>query len=200
MSASLNISRAWWHRWALGLVVLALGLGAAKPPIESVVLFDNRKVEIAVPEGLRFSGGTDPQGAVVVQLADEAGSLSLSIVFMPDPDGDFRSARERKEKLFELFNTYVEGSVEKTMMFEELEPVVGAGTYCVFTDTTLVGQTKFPPNEFLHLTCGIKSMPGVVALVRLFSNDTDGKHYKAVLTMLRDSVHERRVPMKPAGG
>jgi hypothetical protein len=98
--------------------------------------------------------------------------------------------------MVELFNTYVEGSVEKAMRFEELEPRRGAGTYCVFTDANLVGKTELPPNEFRHLTVGIKAWSGVLTIVRLFSQDTTSAEYQALLKLLRESVEERPVPLR----
>jgi hypothetical protein len=95
-----------------------------------------------------------------------------------------------------MFVEYVDSSTEKAMQFEELEPQTGAGTYCVFTDAKLVGQTELPPGEYLHLTTGVKTWPGVAAVFRCFSNDTTSAGYKSILAMLRESVHERPVPLK----
>jgi hypothetical protein len=89
----------------------------------------------------------------------------------------------------------VEGSVEKAMQFEELDPKVGAGTYCVFTDANLVGKAKLPPGEFLHSTTGLKAWPGVVAVFTLLSNDTTSHEYTSVMKMLRTSVEERAPPL-----
>jgi hypothetical protein len=106
------------------------------------------------------------------------------------------NARARKEKMVELFQEYVDSSVEKAMQFEELDPRTGAGTYCVFTDASLVGKKKFPPGEFLHFTTGLKAWPGVLAIFRVFSNDTTSAEYRAAMKMLRESVQEKAVPLK----
>lgn len=82
------------------------------------------------------------------------------------------------------------------MQFEELEPKTGAGTYCVFTDAALVGRSTLPPGEYLHLTAGVKTWPGVVVVFRLFSNDVNSSEYRAILTMLRESLQEKPVPLR----
>jgi hypothetical protein len=96
----------------------------------------------------------------------------------------------------EMFDEYVASSTEKAMQFEELDPQTGAGTYCVFTDANLASQEKRPAGEYLHLTTGIKAWPGVVAVFRLFSNDTRSAEYQALLKMLRESVEEKAGPLK----
>ena len=82
------------------------------------------------------------------------------------------------------------------MQFEELEPRTGAGTYCVFTDANLIGKAEVPAGEYLHLTAGLKAWPGVVAVFRLFSNETDSPEYQALMKTLRESLLERPVPLR----
>lgn len=184
-------------RTALLLVSLvAAGALHAKDQEESIFLFQNRKVSIVVPDGLGFASSKDERGLMIVQLADPKDKVSMAMTFLPDPTGTYANARSRKELMDESFRQYVEGSVEKTMQFEELEPKMGAGTYCVFTDASLVGKTKLPPHEYLNSTTGVKSWPGVVVVFSLFSNGTASKEYKAVMKMLRESVHENPVPLR----
>jgi hypothetical protein len=163
---------------------------------ESLTVFENRKIAIAVPDGFSFKTNSDELGLTVVQLAAAQDKVTASLVFLPDPDRQFSTTRGRAEKMVEEFQEFVDGSVEKAMQFDELEPKGGAGTYCVFTDAKLVGQKDLPPNEFHYLTCGLKSWPGVVVVFRVFSNDTTSTEYQAVMKMLRESVVERTVPLK----
>jgi hypothetical protein len=169
---------------------------AGKTREEAVFLFENRKVTLDVPEPITLSSTKDDSGVVLVRLANPSDTLSMDIRFLPDPDGQFASARTRKEFINQMFNDYVGTSSEKAMQFEELDPRVGAGTYCVFTDANLVGKTKLPPGEYLHLTSGLKAWPGVVAVFRFFSNDTTSSDYQTVMKMLRESVHEKPVPLR----
>jgi hypothetical protein len=66
----------------------------------------------------------------------------------------------------------------------------------VFTDAKLASQEKRPAGEYLHLTAGIKAWPGVVAVFRLFSNDTTSPEYQSLLKMLRESLEEKAGPLK----
>jgi hypothetical protein len=180
------------HLWRLIFLVSLIwsAHAATKEQDQTVFLFQNRKVVISVPAGLGFSSEKAENGAMVVRVADRKETVSLSITFLPDPEERFTSARTRKEFMAENFHAYVENSVEKAMQFEELEPKTGAGTYCVFTDASLVGKSKPPRGEFLQSTAGVKTWPGVIAVFSLFSNDTASKEYRALMTMLRDSVQE----------
>lgn len=169
---------------------------AAAQREEAVGLFEGRKVAVAVPAGFSFESGRDEAGMINLHLADERSQVSLQLVFLPDAGSEAARARGRREKMVELFDRYVAGSVEKAMRFEELEPRRGAGTYCVFTDAALVGRTELPPNEYHHLTAGLKAWPGVVVVFRLFSNETTSAGYQAALKLLRESVEERPVPLR----
>jgi hypothetical protein len=182
----------------LGLFALVIApLGAAtKKHDETVFLFENRKVVLAVPEGFGFSSNKDDRGVLTVKIADRKEQAALQLTFLPDPDSHFASGWNRREFMNDQFRTYVTGSVEKAMQFDELEPRQGAGTYCIFTDNSLVGKPKLPPGEFLNSTTGVKAWPGVAAVFVLFSNDTTSKDYKALMEMLRDSVQEEAPPLK----
>ncbi len=182
-------------RLAVFLLVAGLALAAAQRE-EAVTILDGRRVSVAVPPGFSFSPDRDAAGLVHVQLVRAEPRVSLDLLFLPDPDGQAATARARRERMVELFNDFVADSVEKAMRFEELDPRRGAGTYCVFTDAKLVGQAELPPNEYLHLTCGVKSWPGVMVVFRIFSNDTSGAGYQAAVRLLRESVEERPVPLR----
>jgi hypothetical protein len=128
-------------------------------------------------------------------VADRKDKISLQITFLPDPEQLFSSARTRREFMNDNFKQFVGGSVEKAMQFEELEPKVGGGTYCVFTDAELVGKSKLPAGQFLNSTTGLKAWPGVYAVFEVLSQDIKSREYTAVMKMLRDSVHE--LPLSP---
>ncbi|MSU50734.1 MAG: hypothetical protein EXS37_16875 [Opitutus sp.] len=159
-------------------------------------MFENRRLTVAVPDGYGYNFSKDDLGLINVQLAAPKEKVTLHLLFIPDPDGEFGRARTRKEKMVELFQEFVDSSVEKAMQFEELDPRTGAGSYCVFTDAKLAGKTDFPPGEYLHFTAGLKAWPGVLAIFRLFSNDTTSPEYQAVIKLLRESVQERPVPLR----
>jgi hypothetical protein len=169
---------------------------ASVPREETLFLFENRKVVIAVPEGVTLEKGREAAGLISIRLADAQDKVSAEIRFLPDAENRFGQARPRKELMNEMFNEYVAPSTEQAMQFEELEPRVGAGTYCVFTDARLRGKSPLPPGEYLHLTVGLKAWPGVIAIFRIFSQDTTSPTYQAMLILLRESLEERAVPLK----
>jgi hypothetical protein len=183
----------------LALVIPLLAMASAPTPKlreQKIALTDTREVIIASPDGFSLVTGQDPSGFVVVKLSDEKESVTIDLQFLPDPESKYATPRARMELMHEMFVEFVEDSTEQAMQFNELEPRFGAGTYCVFTDKKLLGKTDLPRGEYIHLTTGIKAWPGVIAVFRCFSNDTNSPAYKAVMEMLRESVHEKPSPLK----
>lgn len=179
----------------LSLLVATLPAASA-PREEPLFLFENRKVVLAVPEGFSLEKGREAAGLITIRLAEARDRVSAEIRFLPDAESRFVQARPRKELMNEMFNEYVAASTEQAMQFEELDPRTGAGTYCMFTDAKLVGKSPPPAGEYLHLTVGVKAWPGVIAIFRIFSQDTTSPDYQAVLKLLRESLEERAVPLK----
>lgn len=182
--------------WLLLVLAVSAGVRGASAEEESVFLFQNRKVVFVVPKGLGFASTKDEHGIISVRVGHPKNKISFQVSFLPDPDGRFGTPRGRKEFMAETFQEYVAGSVEKAMRFEELEPRVGAGTYCVFTDSNLVGQDKVPRGEFRHSTTGLKTWPGVMGVFTLMSNDTTSEEYRAIMAMLRESMEEKTGPLR----
>jgi hypothetical protein len=184
-------------KFLCSLLVATTAWGAATAAREEAVfLFEQRKVAVAVPAGFLYASVMDDTGVVHVRLEHPAAKVSFDVRFLPDRDGKFGGGRARRELMVEMFNEYVDSSTEKAMQFEDLNPRTGGGSYCVFTDSKLVGRTDLPPGEYLHLTAGVKTWPGVVAIFRFFSNDTTSPEYRAILTLLRESLQEIPVPLK----
>ena len=184
-------------RFFVFFLALTSAFGAAKrAQEETVFLFENRRVMFDVPQGFGFASSKDDRGLITVRIADRKERVNLQITFLPDSEGQFGSARARKEFIHENFQEYLAGSSEKVMEFEELDPRQGAGTYCVFTDASLVGRSKVPPGEYLNSTTGVKAWPGVLAVFTLLSNGTQTKEYESVMTMLRESVQEKPTPLR----
>jgi len=179
----------------LGFLLLALNLNAA-PKEELVSLFESRRVTVNIPDGFVFMNDHDADGVIVARLNAPADGVSLQIIFLPDASGRFNGLRERAEFLVERFENYVGDSTEKAMQFEELEPRLGRGTYCSFTDAKLLGKKDLPAGEYLHATVGVKVWPGVFAVFTLFSNDLKSKNHLAAMDLLRDSVHEKPGPLR----
>jgi hypothetical protein len=190
-------------RFASSLTVLwlALHLGAVaigakeKAREETLILYDQRRVTLAVPEGFVYSSNKDERGMITARFNDLKEKITLQISFVPDPESECATPRGRKEVMVQSFRHLVADSVEKAMQFEELEPRSGAGTYCVLTDATLVGKASLPPGEYLQSTNGIKSWRGCFAIFTLLSQNTTSDDYRAAMKILRESLTEQ--PLTP---
>lgn len=158
---------------------------------EFVQLYADRRVAIAVPDGFTFEKNFAANGVVTIRLGDPQQQLSLQISLFPDLAGQFSRPRARVQFMVEEFNKFVVGSVEKAMQFQELHSRSGSGTFCVFTDASLVGKTELPPNEFRNVTAGLKAWEGCAASFELYSNDTASKSYEAAMKILTESVHDK---------
>lgn len=188
--------KQWARRWMLLMALTAAWPVAARE--ETITISETRGITVRVPDGFSYRSGTNARGELAMTLSDAKEQVTLHVTFTADPEEEFKAPRARRERLHEEFNSYVAGSVEKAMRFEELEPKVGAGTYCVFTDEKLVGKppAEYPPGEYLNLTAGVKAWPGVVATFTLFSNGTTSEQYRALMAVLRESVHEKLAPLR----
>jgi hypothetical protein len=184
------------HVLASFLLLLLFTGAAAGPKEEPLLIFENRKVSVRVPAGFEAKAARAENGVTLLHLQHEVEKISVDLRFLPDAEGRFANARARREIMAGMFDEYVGESSEKGMQFEELEPRTGAGTYCLFTDQKLVGKASLPPNDYLHVTAGVKAWPGVLVVFRCFSNDTTSEGYHAVMRMLRESVQEVPVPLK----
>jgi hypothetical protein len=181
---------------AAGLLLAPGAAPAAAQREEILELAPGRRVTLAVPPGFAVERPADPAAPPELRLRDAAGTVSLDLAFLPDPEGRAATPRARRERLVELFEEHVAASVEQAMRFEELEPRRGAGTWCLFTDRALVGRAELPPNEYRLLAVGVKAWPGVMVVFRLFSQDAASAAHRAAWGILRDSVEERPVPLR----
>ena len=176
----------------LALLPLAAGaaLGAKEKSTDQTLLLGDRRVTIAVPDGYIYSSGRDDQGVIMVQIADAREKITLQVRFQPDPDSRRGAESQQMAYLAEICQQYAEGSVEKSYDFKPLAPRHGAGTYCAFTDASLVGREP-PKGEFRNVTTGVKAWPGWALVFTILSNDTDSKEYLTALRLLQDSFEEK---------
>jgi hypothetical protein len=182
--------------FAAGLLLAPVVVPAAAQREEILELAPGRRVTLAVPPGFAVERPADPAAPPELRLRDAAGTVSLDLAFLPDPEGRAATPRARRERLVELFEEHVSASVEQAMRFEELEPRRGAGTWCLFTDRALVGRAELPPNEYRLLAVGVKALPGVMVVFRLFSQDAASPAHRGAWGILRESVEERPVPLR----
>ena len=181
------------HKLLLGcFVLLQSGLLSAKE--ESFPLYGDHRVTIDVPEGYTYDRAFSAEGVITVKISDPKRETILDLSFLPDPADRFATPRSRREFMFENFQTFVEGSVEKIMRFEDVTPRFGSVTLCVFTDANLVGKTELPPGEYLNATTGMKRWPGCAAFFTLLSNGIRSPAYETALKIITEGVHEEKPP------
>jgi hypothetical protein len=176
-------------------VVLALA-PAVSAKEETLILFQDHNLTIDVPEGYLFSSGRDERGIISVKISDPKEKIDLQVSFFPDAKNRLATEEGQMSSVAELCQPYAEGSVEKSYDFKALEPQSGTGTYCVFTDASLVKKMPFPPGEFLNVTCGVKSWPGCYLIFTLLSNDTTSKEYQTAMKLVKASFAEKPDPGK----
>src|SRR5206468_386006 len=97
------------------------------------------RITITVPEGFAFSSGRDDQGVLMAKITDAKEKIDLQVRFQPDPASELGSEAKQMEFLAKICRQYAEGSIEKGYDFKPLDPQHGSGTYCRFTDASLVG-------------------------------------------------------------
>ena len=176
------------------LVLLVAGSGAfAKDGDQTFILSADHSVTMAVPDGYVFSSGRDESGMIMAKLVDPKNGNELQVSFRPDPESRLGVERQQMDFLAQVCRQYAEGSVEHRYDFKPLGPRSGTGTYCTFTDASLVG-TAPPKGEFLHVTTGVKAWPGWAIVFTLLSNNTAGKEYQVLFAVVKDSLEEKPAP------
>ena len=176
----------------LALFTFAAGaaLFAKEKSNDQVLLLGDRRVTIAVPDGYTYSSGRDEQGVIMVKIANAREKIELQVRFQPDPESRLGSESQQMEFLANVCQQYAESSVEKSYDFKPLAPHHGSGTYCSFTDASLVGHEP-PPGEVRNVTTGVKAWSGWAFVFTVLSNDTDSKEYQTLLKLVRESFEEK---------
>ncbi len=171
------------------LAVSALAGGKDKAHEESLLLAGDRRVVIAVPAGYIYSSGRADNGVLVAKLTDAKETAVLQVAFVPDPDGLMGTEQAQMDRLAADCQRYAEDSVEKSYNFTPLAPRRGSGTFCSFTDASLVGREP-PKDEWRNVTQGVKAWSGWLCIFTVLSNDTTSKAYQTLLGLVRDSFDE----------
>ena len=185
-----------FHALLLFALLAAGSAASAKDSEEKFILLEEHRVSIAVPDGYVYSSGRDDNGTLVAQIADPKEKNRLQVVFQSDPDSRLGAESQQMRFLAEKCGQYADGSVEHSYDFKSLAPHTGIGTYCSFTDASLVGREP-PKGEFLHVTMGVKAGPGWIIVFTLLSNDTASKEHQALLKLVKESFEEKP-PVAPA--
>jgi hypothetical protein len=171
-------------------------LGHAKE--ESLELFGQQSVLVAVPDGWSYQASRTDNGLVLARLSDPDNRISLQLTFFPDPDARMADGDNQTALMEDLAMEYIGGSVEKAAKLEPLRPRRGSGLYCVFTDAKLTGLTELPPDEYRHATTGVRSADGWFVVFTLLSQDTGSPAYRRALGLLRHGLDPAAAAVKRA--
>ncbi len=164
------------------LPLLALLLLPTVAPAETIDLGTHGSLAIAVPKGWTLSTQKEEDSGVAVTLAPPAGvnaKLLLNIAFVPEPKPV--SKEEVQEKVLSVCDQFVDASVERKKTLRDFALTSPAfGSYCIFTDASLVGKAS-KPDEFKVIGVGIiRYSDDVMAAVSIAGDDETGPDFAAM--------------------
>jgi hypothetical protein len=125
-------------------------------PADTVDLGVHGKLEVTVPKGWKLTSAPWEQPGVAITVAPPEGvnaQFMLNILYVPKGMSDLKA--DVDEKVLNEAGMFVDMSVEKKKVLLKF-PMAGDayGSYCVFTDASLVGK---PPQKdnFKKISAGI---------------------------------------------
>jgi hypothetical protein len=168
------------------LPLLALLLLPAFASADTVDLGTRGTLSVAVPKGWTMSTQKEEDSGVAVTLSPPAGvnaKLLLNVAFVPEPKPV--SKDEVEEKVLSVCDQFVDASVEKKKIPREFSLTGSAfGSYCVFTDASLVGKAS-KSDEFKVIGVGIiRYSDDVMAAVSIAGDDEKGSDFGAMMAAI----------------
>jgi hypothetical protein len=165
------------------LPLLALLILPAFASAATVDLGTRGTLSIAVPKGWTLSTQKEEDAGFALTISPPSGvnaKLLLNIAFVPEPKPV--SKEEVNEKVLSVCDQFVDASVEKKKVLQDFSLTAPAfGSYCVFTDASLVGQPP-KPDEFKIIGVGIiRYTDDVMGAVSLACDDPKGADYAAMM-------------------
>ena len=162
--------------------LLALLLLPAFASADTIDLGTRGTLALTVPKGWTLSSQKEEDSGFAITLSPPAGvnaKLLLNIAFVPEPKPV--SKDEVDEKVLSVCDQFVDASVEKKKTLRDFSLSGSAfGSYCVFTDASLVGQPA-KPNEFKVIGIGIiRYSDEVMAAVSVAGDDEKGPEFAAM--------------------
>jgi hypothetical protein len=172
------------------LPLLALLLLPAFASADTVDLGAHGTLAVAVPKGWTMSTQKEEDSGVAVTLSPPAGvnaKLLLNVAFVPEPKPV--SKDEVQEKVLSVCDQFVDASVEKKKTLREFSLTGSAfGSYCVFTDASLVGKAS-KPDEFKVIGVGIiRYSDDVMAAVSIAGDDEKGPDFGAMMAAITSTT------------
>jgi hypothetical protein len=165
------------------LPLLALLSLAASARADTVDLGPRGSLSIAVPRGWTLASQKEEDSGLAITISppsDVNAKLLVNIAFVPEPKPV--SKDEVNEKVLTVCDQFVDASVEKKKTLRDFPVAAPAfGSYCVFTDASLVGQPA-KKDEFKVIGVGIiRFSDDVMAAVSIAADDPKGPDFAAML-------------------
>jgi hypothetical protein len=167
----------------LTTALLTLLVAASPALADTVDLGPHGTLSLSVPKGWRLTSAKQADVGVTLQLipqGDVNAQALLTVVFTEK--GDASTKEDIDEKALTAGDNFVDQSVEKKKVLKHFSLSGGAyGSYCYFTDASLVGaQPK--KGDFKGVASGIiRFNDEVSAGVTLLTDDEKGEDFGAML-------------------
>jgi hypothetical protein len=169
-----------------------MGLAAES---KTISIFQGRKIEIAVPKGWSYEERPGPHdGSQTVVLADKKKEVLLSILFLPDSDGELSTREGLEHQAKRVLTPYLEQAVEKKLELTFFEAADGIGVLTSFTDNKL-DPKHIPEDEKLISTTGFRSWNGAGLFFTLLTNSRDLPAYETALDIVRSGIRQVKGPV-----
>lgn len=174
-------------RYILRLALLLFPLIA---PAETVDLGTRGTFSIAVPQGWTLSSHKEEDSGVAITLAppgNENAKCLINVTFVPEPKPVPKETVDAE--VLSVCDQFVDQSVEKKKVIRDFGVSGGAyGSYCVFTDASLVGKAA-KHDEFKVIGVGIIHFrDDVMAAVSVAGDDEKGADFAAMLAALKSAA------------
>jgi hypothetical protein len=146
-------------------------------------------LSVSVPEDWRIDGkavnrpdGT-PIGYVFAIRPRSDAIAKCLLTFAYTTNGAPNKEIIHKEVLLST-EQFVSESVEKKQNLKDFSLGTGFGSYCLFTDASLVGK-KVKPGDYKVMGSGqVQPTDNVIGVVSLFADEADGVEMKAMLKII----------------
>jgi hypothetical protein len=176
------------------LPLLALFILPAFASADTVDLGLRGSLEISVPKGWTLSTQKEEDSGFAITVSPPSGvnaKLLVNIAFVPEPKPTSRD--EIQEKVLSVCDQFVDASVEKKKTLRDFSLQGSAfGSYCVFTDASLVGKAP-KPDEFKVIGVGIiRYTDEIVAAISIAGDDEKGPDFAAMLAAVSTTSFSKK--------
>jgi hypothetical protein len=172
------------HAYIVCILLSVLSSGAAEFDLGT-----HGTLSVSVPEDWSINGKAvdrpdgSPLGYVFAIKPRSDANAKCLLTFAYTTNGAPNRETVRKEVL-RITRQLVSKSVEKKQNLKDFSLEPGFGSYCLFTDATLVGK-KAKPGDYKVLASGeVQPADNMVGVVSLFADEADGPEMEAMFKMI----------------